>query len=90
MPVLEAPDGTRYEAATDHEANNLVVGHGYKLVGNDTDSPEPVTTDPNADPATEQPADSPQPNAEPAVPAEPTPEPAPANPNAPGDDAPTA
>lgn len=44
MPTLQAPDGTRYETHDESEANALVVGHGYRVVANDTDQPEPVVT----------------------------------------------
>ncbi|MGW5720775.1 hypothetical protein ACWEVP_31700 [Amycolatopsis sp. NPDC003865] len=84
MQTLEAPNGDQYTTSSDAEANSLILGHGYRLVRNDTDEPEQVTT-PNEDPATEQPADSPTPDTEPATPSGPTPEAAPANPDQPSD-----
>jgi hypothetical protein len=84
MQTLEAPNGDRYTTGSEAEANSLVLGHGYKVVENETGEPEQVST-PDQDPGTEQPADAPRPDAEPATPAGPTPETAPANPDQPSD-----
>lgn len=76
MATLQAPDGTHYETDNDAEVRNLTLGHGYRVLTDDSDQ---TGQQPNAQPEAPvlpvepQTPEPPEPASDPAAPTPDTP-----------------